>query len=97
MLTRRASLFGFLAAPAIIRTPGLLMAVRPTKPTLYPMMSFDEIYEEIKRSARLAFGEGADLSPSTPIGSHALSMARIALSAPCITFDHNEATLKFLS
>ena len=31
MLTRRGVLRGLLAAPAIIRTPGLLMAVRPVE------------------------------------------------------------------
>jgi hypothetical protein len=30
MLSRRTALFGLLAAPAIIRTPGLLMPVRRT-------------------------------------------------------------------
>lgn len=29
MLTRRNALFGLLAAPAIIRTPGLLMPIKP--------------------------------------------------------------------
>lgn len=32
MLTRRSVLFGLLAAPAIIKTPGLLMPVRKIEP-----------------------------------------------------------------
>lgn len=30
-LTRRTALFGLLAAPAIIRTPGLLMPIKPQR------------------------------------------------------------------
>lgn len=66
MITRRSMLFGLLAAPAIIRTPGLLMPVKrvdwPTPgehmllpPGEYPATLVHANFEEVERRIHMVF------------------------------------------
>lgn len=45
MITRRIALFGLLASPAIIRTPGLLMAIK--KPSKLYMLQVSGVLGEL--------------------------------------------------
>lgn len=56
MINRRGLLVSLLAAPAIIRTPGLLMPVRPID-LLEPIDLRSEITEQLIKSFFRAFSE----------------------------------------
>lgn len=75
-LTRRSALFGLLAAPAIIRAPGLLMPVRASKrPSLlwadkqeFGAFRYEPISEATASKYPIYFAlhtsDGAELSPT---------------------------------
>lgn len=50
MLARRGFLTGLLAAPAIVRTPGLLMPVKPAVLTLPRLLSYLELQAITQRA-----------------------------------------------
>ena len=60
MISRRAALFGLLAGPAIIRTPGLLMPIKPIHVELWIVDPVEWLHREMQKSL-------VDLISGTPL------------------------------
>jgi hypothetical protein len=88
MELRRRSLIGaLLAAPAIIRTPGLLMPVKPWSPWIYQENSYSRGYFVIPPDAGLVqWGDSALHASFQLVGGFNLAGERELMSLPSWVF-----------